>query len=182
MGNKYYYFAATLPFLNFNEGPPISTEAFLKECERFLSKEDLSDIKRAVTQDIGFVKTRSDVWNEWIEFERFFRNEMVHFRTKDIKKDASDYFRGERYARPDVVNAIVEASKKTNPFEAEKLLDQIRWNFLEDLGCSHHFDVGFLVVYGLKLKILERYQTFSSEEGKDRFNQYQRIKMPQLGT
>ena len=42
MNEAYYYFTATLPYLDFDSIPPMSDEAFLDECERLLTEDDFS--------------------------------------------------------------------------------------------------------------------------------------------
>jgi hypothetical protein len=41
--------------------------------------------------------------------------------------------------------------------EAEKALDLERWQLLEELACGHYFDLDALLIYALKLLILERW-------------------------
>jgi hypothetical protein len=50
------------------------------------------------------------------------------------------------------------AYRSASILEAEKILDQARWNFLDALSFGHYFDFDYLLVYGLKLKILERWE------------------------
>ena len=41
MSNKYYYLIASLPYLKFGDQPPIFKAAFITECEKWLSPEDM---------------------------------------------------------------------------------------------------------------------------------------------
>jgi len=41
--------------------------------------------------------------------------------------------------------------------EAEKSLDEARWKFLDELSFGHYFDLDILIVYVLKLLLLERW-------------------------
>jgi hypothetical protein len=42
-------------------------------------------------------------------------------------------------------------------FEAERILDEERWRFLDEICLGHYFDFDFLIGYVLKLLILERW-------------------------
>ena len=54
-------------------------------------------------------------------------------------------------------------------FEVEKKLLEWRWNFIEELSTYHYFDLEFLVLYLLKLQILEKLSLFDKERGLEKF-------------
>jgi len=64
-----------------------------------------------------------------------------------------------------------EAAGMINPLEAESLLNRARWQFLEQLEVGHYFDVERLVVYSLKLQLLERIALYDREKGRERFEE-----------
>ena len=51
----------------------------------------------------------------------------------------------------------------------EQMIERIRWNFLDSLESGNFFDLNFLVIYFLKIQILERLQSFDKEKGKKVF-------------
>ena len=53
--------------------------------------------------------------------------------------------------------------KENNPLEVEVKLMEMKWNFIDELEREHHFDMGFLILYFLKLQILRRFFTFNKE-------------------
>lgn len=55
---------------------------------------------------------------------------------------------------------------ETSPLLMEKKFEEERWNFLEDREIGRHFDLETLVIYFLKLQILERLASFDTEKGK----------------
>ena len=63
------------------------------------------------------------------------------------------------------------AYKSTSILEAEKILDQARWEFLESLSFGHYFDFDLLLGYLLKLKILERWDKVQRADKERLFNQ-----------
>ena len=58
MSSTYYYFAASLPLLEFGKTSILSLDVFLSDCERLLSLDDFMEVKKAVTldEDGGMVK------------------------------------------------------------------------------------------------------------------------------
>ena len=52
----------------------------------------------------------------------------------------------------------------------EKMLDLLRWRFLEEMETGHMFDFDGLCIYKLKLSLLEKYRYRKAELGKDNFN------------
>ena len=44
-----------------------------------------------------------------------------------------------------------------------------RWQFLEDIELGHDFDLERLLVYSIKLQLLERRESLTVEKGEERF-------------
>lgn len=57
------------------------------------------------------------------------------------------------------------------PLEKEIQLMQLQWRKLEALASGHHFDLEALIIYKIKLMILDRWWQFNEEKGFRRFNQ-----------
>ena len=62
--------------------------------------------------------------------------------------------------------------------EAEKLLDRTSWQFLDELEQGHYYDLEFLMVYGLKLKILERHQEYATSKGREGLDGIRTMDLP----
>jgi len=114
-----------------------------------------------------------------VKFESDFRNEMACFRAQKMSKDPYKYIRGTKENQPALREAIVQASKMPNLFEAETLLDKTMWAFLDDLVSGHFYDLDYIIVYGLKLKILERQQTYRTPKGRSRFDEIRMATLPE---
>jgi hypothetical protein len=63
-----------------------------------------------------------------------------------------------------------EAFSQESPLQAEELLNRARWNFLDDLEVGHYFDIEMILVYALRLQILERKALFDEEKGREMFD------------
>ncbi len=177
MSHQYYYFAASLPMLTFEGKTPMSTASFLEDCQRFLSRGDCDLMRQLLADGDIDVKAGPHVFNAWAKFDRNFRNELAWYRAVWLSKDPLKYIHGERLPDPQLAEVIHQASRMTNLWEAEKFLDKARWMFLEDLAAGHYFDIEFLFVYGLKLRILERHHEYASRKGKEIFMELRQMEL-----
>ncbi len=177
MSHSYYYFAASLPMIDFDSKQSLSIEDFLRDCERLLIREDFCLVSELLSDGQGNVKTHNATYNAWADFNRRFRNEMVWFRAEDSGKDPLEYIHGDRYSDPYLVDVIHQAAKKKNLLEGEEMLDRVRWQYLEELSNGQYYNLEFIICYGLKLKILERHQEFTSPKGREVLDELKTIDM-----
>jgi len=63
-----------------------------------------------------------------------------------------------------------QLSTMHDPAEREKMLDQLRWEFLDDLSCGHDFDFESLCIYRLRLLIVNKYRSRAEVPGRKRFD------------
>jgi len=179
MSREYYYFVASLPLLQFDSKPFMSLEFFLLECERLLAGEDFFLIKDVLNSENINKESENSFVNRWRLFEKSFLNEIVYFRANRLHKDPNDFMKGERAFDVSLAEMIQQALKMADLLSAEKILDKARWIFLDELLVGHYFDVEVIVAYALKLKILERHQTFLSSQGQQQYQQYKQISLPE---
>ena len=171
----YYFLIASLPTLQFNSNPPLSCEEFLSRCRLQLNKNDFDVVEGLIKNGKGNDDNNDIVLKKWINFNHNFKNEMAFFRAKRAGKDPSDYLRGPRNGEDFFKNVIEEAAKAQNPLSTEKIFDQSRWQFLDDLQRFEYFNLAYLICYALKLSILERYENINSPKGRAIFGEYRNI-------
>ncbi len=171
MGGTYYYLIASLPMLDFDKTVNFSYQDFLSKCKDQLTESDYQILEKA-TLSYDEPTTLNPVLNRWARINRRFRNEIVRVRAKKIGRNSSDYIRGDRYVDPASLDVVHRVQKAENPLEAEKILDRFRWQKLSELTQRHIFNVEALIVYGLHLQILKRYQKINSSKGQEFFSQY----------
>jgi len=70
---------------------------------------------------------------------------------------------------------IIQEGK--NPLEIEKRLMRAQWDFLEEQEIGHFFDLDFLIIYYLKLQILERMFSFNKEKGQQNLEAYSLVEL-----
>lgn len=168
-----YYLTASLPVLTFGMKPPFSSRDFLDDCERVLLPSDHASVREA------FVDAKTEVSHpavrQWQDFLRALRNELVVVRAERLKRDAAAMLHGERDPSALVIDAVEQAVKAPDPMAAEQILDNARWRFLDEIAAGHYFDMTGIIVYGLKLKILERYQAVNVLAGKEKFKEIEHL-------
>jgi hypothetical protein len=155
MSNKYYYLVASLPYLKFGDKPPISKAKFLSECEKWLSEEDISVVISAHLWHRGIENAGIPVLREWDNFNEEKKRQIAHVRT--ARKSGT---------QAKIPDPLKEAMEEETPLLIEKALEKIRWDFLEEKSTKHMFDTNWLVLYFLRLQILERLATFDKDEGE----------------
>jgi len=167
MGNNYYYFAASLPMISFDSKASFSVEEYLDLCGQFLGEEDLASVKSILLEDIKDIKISSSVVKKHVAFEKSFKNEKANSRARRVRRNPVDYMQEDSFRDYNLEEVFSQVSKRDNLLEAEKELDKIRWQFLDDIVFGHYFDMDYLLVYGLKLKILERYKEIALSRGSE---------------
>lgn len=163
--------------IDFDSKLPMSVEGFLQDCKRLLVSTDFNLVARLLGDGKETVHTNNTFYKAWANFDRRFRNEMTWFRAEGASKDPLDYIQGDRYNDPYLVEVIHQASKQDNLLEAEKMLDRVRWQQLEELLGGQYYNLEFIIGYGLKLKILERHQEFNSPKGRAIFDELKTMKI-----
>ncbi len=162
MPNFYPYLISSLPMLHFGMKLPGSFDKFLLKCEEFIPQQDFRILKAIAGQDAQ--SKQRPVVKKWLEFDTLLRNELVKLRALHKKTDPSKYLRPDGYAAASFYHIALAAQRNPSPLEGEKLLDQERWDFLDALSFGHYFDLDFLIIYGYKLLILERWERINNAD------------------
>lgn len=152
MPGYYIYLISSLPMLHFGMRPPISFERFLETCKGLVSENDSEKIGTApiFTIKIGAVPI--------FAFDTNLRNALVRIRAARKRIDPDKYLRGDGCEEPSIATIAMNAYKNPSILESEEMLDRERWRALDELEAGHYFDLDFLIVYALKLLMLERWE------------------------
>ena len=156
--DKYYFLVAELPTLFFNKEPEISIDYFLVEAKKWMSERDFQILSRVNINDYLLNPKNPRILREFQAFENFLRSDLAKFR--EAKKQNIDY-------KPTVFAPSVV--KEGNPLDVEVKLMQLRWDLLDEMQREHHFDLEYLILYYLKLQILQRFYSFDKEKGMEKF-------------
>ena len=162
MPDFYVYLISSLPMLHFGAKPPFTFAKFLEICQDKIPKSDAGIIK-SLTE--GYDSEFSHpALKRWRDFDTALRNELVKIRASRRHVDYLKYVRGDEYIEPYVIHIAMSAYRTPSILEAERSLDRERWRILDELAVGHYFDLDFLIVYALKLLILERWERINSAD------------------
>jgi len=156
--NNYYYLVASLPSLDFKDSPRVGKDVFLRECGKWLSPRDMETIRAAKISYSEKNENDAKIISTWKMFDEELR-EML----------SAERFGRKRGEQHQSARALSEALREGTPLEKEIKYEKIRWDFLEEQGKQHFFNIDRLVIYFLKLQILERLSNFNKDEGEKVF-------------
>jgi hypothetical protein len=165
MAQYYTYVIASLPMLIFGAKPPFSYERLLQLCEGFIPEKERLVLAEIPHTDEHPYRGIHSTLDTWYEFDRDLRNELVKIRAARRKVDPLKYVRlDDGYVEPYITHIALHVCRNVSVLEAEKALDQERWDKLEEIAAGHFFDFDSLVVYALKLLILLRWENIRLAE------------------
>ena len=175
--SEYYYFGASLPMLRMNQAPPISYEAFIRACRENLRPSDMKNMSLAVLSGED-----GDASIKVVKAFRDYASSLSH---------AINHERAKRLGFPgyDEVSADAAVSERAkriagllDPLQAEREILSSYFDFLSSYERSTPFSAESLMVYSLKLQIMELSSSFSLEKGRMEFDRlYKRIEAEILG-
>jgi hypothetical protein len=146
-----------------------SLEEFLLTCRPLVSPQDYILLESASTTDFtaGEVSCRTlDLWRSW---EITLRNELLRLRAKNLGRDV-------QISAVDAAVALGpqgiarEAFSQESPLQAEDTLNRARWRYLDELESGHFFDIDKILIYALRLQILQRKALFDEQKGREMFD------------
>lgn len=170
MGAYYTYLISSLPLLNFSSRMPFSLEGFFAKCQNLIPEEEIQRLRNLSSENFLEISTHG-ILKDWMGFEIALRNELARIRSKNKKIDPEKFVHLPDFPQAHI-SVIALSAHRHNLYalEAQKILDQERWNYLDQLSFGHYFDFEALLIYTLKLKILERWEKIVSADKEDLYN------------
>ena len=163
---EYYYFATTLPMLVMGRECPISYDEFMRSAKRYLSKKDYESLSSLSA--VSFSSNPSSrVAREWKEFHDRIEELIVQERAAVLGFEGYGKSEGEDKALRERIHSIVN---DMDPLEAEKAILSMYFDFLSSRAGGSPFSTETLMIYALKLQLMERAAAFSQEKGQAEFD------------
>lgn len=162
MAGYYIYLMSSLPMLHFGAKPPFSSQRFQEMCRGLISEKDTALIETASRGDSYDYKGRQLTLKRYGDFETALRNELVKIRASRRHIDPLKYMRRDSETGLWLNHIAINAYRAASALEAEKMLDQARWQALDELTLGRYFDIDVLIAYALKLAILEKWDRVNS--------------------
>jgi len=165
MPGYYTYLISSLPMLHFGTRPLLNLRDFLNRCLELISEQDVKLIKKVISTDAYDLDiTSPGILLKWKQFDLALRNELVKARSIRKRIDAVKFLRKDIDFDINITQIVQASLRQTSILEAEKFLDLERWKVLDELSSGHYFDLDFLLVYALKLAMLERWDKINSAD------------------
>ena len=169
MKEQYYYVISSLPSLSLKEELPIRKNNFLSVCKENLKTTDFEMLRSIDLFEADQDKAPLDIVRHFFSWEREVRNALVKLRAERLGLDSVDFIRG---GMSDHLTGHIaeEAFNADSPLMAENILNKARWKYLDELEFGHYFDIEILVIFFIKLQILERVSLFDAVQGQEKLN------------
>ena len=158
---SYYYLIAGLPELRADGDMPITYSEFLTSCDSIVSDEDLETLK-----NLTLSSKKGPLVKEWAEFYGMLTGELNYQRSLNLGRSYSSAYEKDGA----VAQVVASALAARNPLEAERILLDYEFQYLDLLVGPHMFDDYALFGYAIKLRLLERLTCFEKDKGKAEFD------------
>lgn len=150
--------------LHFGGKPPFPFAEFIRRCYEFIPQSEAAILEEIPVLARGFYEGKQPILKRWQEFETALRNELVKIRSSHRHIDPARFLRPTDFSDLYLSHLVMTSFRNPSILETEKTLDEARWRFLEELSLGHYFDLDALIVYSLKLLLLERWQKINSAD------------------
>ena len=166
----YYYLASSLPMLFYETERFPAPDAFVELCRQHVAARDYRLLMNASIYNLKPARPSCRCLELWRCRETALRNELVKLRTKGRAVEADRYLR-DAPVIISVQNIVRDAFAQDSPLAAEDILNRGRWSYLDELEVGHYFDLDKLLIYSLRLQILQRKALFDEQKGLEAFEQ-----------
>ncbi len=168
----YYYLVSSLPMLELGRVPQVTSESFLESASRCLSPALAGRLATVALLPDG-TPACSATHAMWISWETFARNTIASHRAslqdaehRPVAHPEIDAFPMDQHVMEDIL-----ATQKENPIKRERMLDELRWHWLDQLSVRHEFDFDALVNYRLRLLLVEKWVGLDPQAGWTRLEE-----------
>lgn len=131
----------------------------MQEARKWLTSADLNCLERASLDVFDEDEDIAQVLAAYRGFERSLRQSLAQLRGAKALQ-----------AEPLQLAKVKALLSEGNPLEKEKKLLLARWQYIEELEVGHFFDIEFIILYYLKLQLLEQLFSFDKEKGQKIFD------------
>lgn len=163
-----YYFAATLPSLQFGMEPPLTGAEFLARAARYLPEHEL-EVMSAITLAPGpeeAAASPSPLLRRYAAWSASLRLELARLRAERAGRTFEAGGLADVPVDANALAAARSAFSAASPLDGELELEGRRWAFIDGLSPIQTFDFDGLCAWRLKLLILERLSRLTTERGE----------------
>jgi hypothetical protein len=149
--------------LKWNEPPALSSAEFLEQAQAHLSAADYAELVAVSLLPSEAPVSRASRF--WSNLDTYIRNALVRTQPAAGSADKAQWLRHEADVYPGMKAQLDEAMAAPDPLQRERLLDELRWDALDEALVGHEFGFATLVVYRLRLLLAEKWAAMTAEQG-----------------
>jgi hypothetical protein len=164
VGANYYFLVSSLPSLRLGTPPPMSSQSFLDRCGEQLTPAELARLQTVALLPNDDAST--GVERAFQAREIALRNLLARYRGKRLQRDHLRFLRPEPEYISGLESQVEEILRAPHPLAMKQATDALRWRWLEELTIGNYFSFNTLVIYRLKLLILEKHAAYNAEAGQ----------------
>lgn len=166
---SYFYVLAGLPFLEFESGRFPDLRDFLETCRLFLTDAD-----QRVMESVKVEPETEGAWHPLLlrfwHWEIGLRNELARQRAELLGREAQirlNDMGSDCTAIAGLRDSLKGIMQSESPLKVDEELDRLRWQYLDEIAAGQYFNLQQLIVYYLRLQILQRRQSLTSDSGRE---------------
>lgn len=160
----YYYLIASLPLLKFGEGLPFPLSHFINRCRQEVTEHHFSELNHLISGN--YSKSNNHYIKHWGKITSALRNASAVLRAKKLGKQIDLDIRLMEHADQELYQRVAKVFENLNPLTREIALDRLRWDLVKSVFAGDQFAFTAIMSYGLKMQILDRWQSISTEAGE----------------
>ena len=149
--------------LFFDSTPAVTLEAFDEDAARLINPQTAALLRKVELYCEDAAQFPLPV-RKFYDWENALRNSLLDIRKKSCP-DAGMYKRNEPDFYSGIAAGAAQAAGTDDLLEAEKILDRMRWQALDDFGVGHYTDFTMLAFYRIRLLILRKYSVRTAAAG-----------------
>ncbi|GEM_PF-280409 len=169
MASDFIYILSSLPMLSFEGEGAVDYEAFLDSCKNLVSAKEYAKLAKLTLRPNADQAKELPVLASWNHWCTVMSQVIALWRAQRRKSDSALYLHPERETYPDEVRKLEAILLTKGIHEKQDAWELLQWNRLEDLANQEYFNFSALVVYALKLLLLENRRKRTAEAGKGVF-------------
>lgn len=178
---QYYFLVSSLPYLGKDIQVQLTVKEFKNLCKEQMSSGDYKIIEKCELNNFNLKEPFNKTFSKWQIREINLRNELLKLRAQGKNIQADKYFI--------LCNTITEvdeiaknAFNQNSPLDAENILDNARWIFLDNLEVGNYFNIDKLILYSLKLQLLAKKASYNKDKGTEVFNKIKDEKLEKINS
>lgn len=169
---QYYFTVASLPMLFYEVDSYPSSKTLIDLCRQQVSLHDaalLYDIaEMTVPKKDTYHSFTNSTFRRWAEWEISLLTELSNIRAQSLGWESDFVFDSDLSIATEEIAR--EAAAQESPLTGEEILNRARWAYLDEIEVGHYFTIDRLIIYLLKIKILERKARFIEPLGQKGFD------------